>query len=72
MLKNTQIDIFIKKNSILKIVQLSLETEKTWLQCQCERWGLSTYICLAKKFPTLFCSQYLKLLSNTKNKELNE
>lgn len=23
------------------IVQLSLETEKTWLQCQCDRWGLS-------------------------------
>lgn len=21
-------------------VQLSLETEKTWLQCECERWGL--------------------------------
>lgn len=22
-------------------VQLSLETEKTWLQCQCDRWVLS-------------------------------
>ena len=20
--------------------QLSLEAEKTWLQCECERWGL--------------------------------
>lgn len=25
-------------------VQLSLETEKTWLQCQCDRWGLSKCI----------------------------
>lgn len=26
-------------------LKLALETEKTWLQCECERWGLSMFCC---------------------------
>lgn len=31
-------------------VQLSLETEKTWLQCQCDRWGLSKCIAISTSY----------------------
>lgn len=30
--------------SLQPTVQHSLEAEKTWLQCQCERWGLREYL----------------------------
>lgn len=34
---------FILNDYFAFIVQHSLEAEKTWLQCQCERWGLRKY-----------------------------
>lgn len=28
------------KIKFIILVKLALETEKTWLQCECDRWGL--------------------------------
>lgn len=36
--------VFLLNIQFFPIVQHSLEAEKTWLQCQCERWGLRKYI----------------------------
>lgn len=37
-------DRFVLIISAFPPVQLSLQTEKTWLQCECDRWGLSKWI----------------------------
>lgn len=36
--------LILKCFSLFHVVQHSLEAEKTWLQCQCERWGLREYL----------------------------
>ena len=47
--------------SIIATVKLALETEKTWLQCECERWGLSMFFVV---FLLLKCALLANILSN--------